>query len=172
MQRFFPAGVDIKAGDTVRWRSVTVTEHTVTFGPFPEGIPRAGNPLVDNVSRPGDEYTGEGYWNSGMLGVDSFAGVTFELTFPDPGEFAYYCIPHLEQGMTGVINVAARDAEPTPTEAPTPSPPDTGSGLDDVSEGSSGFGDWLMTMLFHSVVSLVLTLPVAVFVLVRQVRRF
>ncbi len=131
VQRFFPPEVQVQVGDTVRWRSTTVTEHTVTFGPFPTGLPRPGNPLVDTPSVPGAEYDGSGYWNSGTLGLDSAAGTSFEMTFGTRGTFYYYCIPHADQGMTGVIHVDSRATPPTPEPSQPPLPPSTGSGLED-----------------------------------------
>lgn len=125
VQQFFPAQLRINLGDTVNWQSVTVTGHTVTFGPFPEGVPRPGNPAVDEVRKPADTYTGSGYWNSGVIGVDWQAGHEFQMTFGAPGTYVYYCIPHIDQGMVGQIIVSDAGA------GPTPKPPATGTGTSD-----------------------------------------
>lgn len=132
VQQFFPAQLRINLGDTVNWQSVTVTGHTVTFGPFPEGIPRPGNPAVDEVRKPADTYTGSGYWNSGVIGVDWQAGHEFEMTFGAPGTYVYYCIPHIDQGMVGQIIVSDRGA------GPTPQPPATGTGTSDPAAATHG----------------------------------
>jgi hypothetical protein len=39
----------------------------------------------------------------------STAGQTFEHTFEAEGEYPYYCHPHRDAGMTGVIRVVAND---------------------------------------------------------------
>ena len=141
VQTFFPPFIEVALGDTVRWRSVTVTGHTVTFGPFPEGIPRAGNPAVDNRSVPGETYRGAGYWNSGMMGLDLPSGTNFEMQFGTTGSFYYYCIPHVDQGMTGAVRVTEDGAVPsTPIPAATPLPPATGGGLSEPAGGPAWLG--------------------------------
>lgn len=88
---FSPGSVSIQPGDTVKWvwNSVGFT-HSVTSG-------NGGQP--------------DGIFDSG-LHMDPF---TFSHTFPDPGTFNYFCIPHYSMGMVGSVVVAA--ATPTPTPA-------------------------------------------------------
>ncbi len=151
VQAFFPPTLDVETGDTVRWRSTTVTEHTVTFGPFPQGIPRAGNPAVDQRAVPGDEYRGTGFWNSGMMGVESPVGVEFEMKFATAGRFFYYCIPHADQGMGGTIVVSDRSGPPpTPVASQTPLPPATGRGTD----GGAGTGVWYLVAAIAGLLSI------------------
>jgi MYXO-CTERM domain-containing protein len=45
----------------------------------------------------------DGLWDSGM--IEGGSGGTFSFTFEEPGTYAYYCIPHEDQGMTGTVTV-------------------------------------------------------------------
>lgn len=137
VQQYFPPNITVRLGDTVTWRSTVEAPHTVTFGPFPVGIPRPGNPQVDTVVRPADDYDGTGFWNSGPIGLDWPAGSTFQMTFATEGAFNYYCILHRSQGHVGTITVVApgEPGEATPTPSPSstvtpPLPPATGSGVE------------------------------------------
>ena len=94
---FSPVSVSIQQGDTVKW-TWRASGHSVTSG-------TPGHP--------------SGLFDSGLHS----SGSTFSFTFPDPGTFSYYCIPHGPSGMTGSVTVAA--ATPTPTPSPTPTPDPT-----------------------------------------------
>lgn len=76
---FSPSTVTVSAGTAVRWINVTPGSvlHTVT----PDG---------------------HNEWSAANL---SSEGATFIHTFDTPGTYAYYCDPHLAQGMTGTITV-------------------------------------------------------------------
>ncbi len=74
---FEPADVVISPGTTVRWVNDIPRPHTVT----PDG---------------------HAEWEEW---VTNQGGDTFEHTFETEGEFEYFCVPHLAQGMTGVIRV-------------------------------------------------------------------
>lgn len=74
---FSSADVTISPGTTVRWINGDGMEHTVT----PDG---------------------HSEWSSASL---SSEGAIFEHTFESTGEFPYDCIPHLSQGMSGIIRV-------------------------------------------------------------------
>lgn len=146
VQQYFPPVITVALGDTVKWRSAVEAPHTVTFGPLPTGIPRPGNPQVDTVVRPGDEYDGTGFWNSGPIGIDWRAGTTFSMTFVTPGTYNYYCILHRTQGHVGTITVVGEadpgepEATPTATVMP-PLPPATGGGAK-----GGGTSQWALTV--------------------------
>jgi plastocyanin len=93
--QFVPFSVSIQLGDTVTWVWKSAM-HSVT-----SGNPGAPTGLFDS-----------GIHNSGF---------TFSFTFPNPGTFNYYCIPHGSGGMVGKVIVAGNT--PTPTPTPTPSQP-------------------------------------------------
>ncbi len=139
VQQFFPPSIDITAGDTVVWTNNNHTPHTVTFGP-PAGDPLTGKPSGGPV------FSGKA--DSAAIGIDFPNGLTFQLTFPSAGKFQYVCILHANQGMAGVVNVAA--APPPPTASPTapaatptkaPGAPNTGSG---VAPANDSTGLWLI----------------------------
>ena len=132
VMKFLPQELTIKLGDTVRWTNLSIGEpHTVTFlggaeqpedtivEPQADGAPK----FVQNYQTflPDGEptYDGNGYRNSGFLGVPpeiggplGLLGETYELTFTAAGEFPYYCVLHAsgpegEGGMTGKVIVEA-----------------------------------------------------------------
>ncbi|HET6266305.1 MAG TPA: plastocyanin/azurin family copper-binding protein [Acidobacteriota bacterium] len=73
--RFTPQKITIERGTTVEWTNIGKETHTVT-----------------------DEH---GAWDSGDLET----GKSFSHRFDEPGTFAYYCVPHRDNGMTGTIIV-------------------------------------------------------------------
>lgn len=76
---FSPQNLTVHVGDTVTWTQLDTFQHTVTSN---DGEP----PLFD----------------SGLLSLNQ----TFAYTFNVPGNFAYYCIPHVSNPkMHGVITV-------------------------------------------------------------------
>ena len=75
---FEPSEITINAGDTVRFVNEALPPHNV---------------IVKEVSSLSHEEL-------------AFApGDSFEITFPDPGDYNYVCGPHEGAGMTGVIHV-------------------------------------------------------------------
>jgi len=154
IQQFFPAAVNITAGDSVEWSNPTLnTVHTVTFNVDNSGLdPNTTDPFevppavpANNVYDGGTEFV-----HSGILGGSSGDGpddpnsapnpTTFTLKFSKAGSYSYICLLHGDQGMTGTVNVAAQTtppptATPSPTATPAktatgtvPLPPNTGSG--------------------------------------------
>jgi plastocyanin len=78
MLQFVPNTVTVKAGDTVKWVNNKMSPHNVVFN-------------VDSVK-------------SHKQLVFS-PGESYETTFKDPGEYAYYCEPHRGAGMVGKVVV-------------------------------------------------------------------
>lgn len=75
---FDPAEITINAGDTVRFVNEALPPHNV---------------IVKEASALSHEEL-------------AFApGDSFEITFPDAGDYTYVCGPHEGAGMTGVIHV-------------------------------------------------------------------
>ena len=75
---FSPNDITINAGDTVRFVNDALPPHNVIVKDHPE-------------------FSHEGL---------AFAsGESFEITFPEAGDFTYVCGPHEGAGMTGVIHV-------------------------------------------------------------------
>jgi plastocyanin len=74
---FLDDDVTVLPGSTVTWVNEAAMVHTIT----PDG---------------------HAEWNSGAV---SNAGDTFEVVLNNPGDWEYYCEPHLAQGMTAVVRV-------------------------------------------------------------------
>lgn len=79
---FVPGDLTVEVGTTVTWTNESSVIHTVTSG---------------------SDGTHDDIFNSGDLGPDE----EFSFTFNTVGSFPYYCIPHVNQGMTGTITVEA-----------------------------------------------------------------
>jgi plastocyanin len=79
-QSFTPATIQIEVGATVTWVNVSSLTHTVTSG---------------TDGQHDDKF------NSGNIAP----GGEFSYQFSEIGEYPYYCIPHVSNGMTGTVNV-------------------------------------------------------------------
>jgi plastocyanin len=84
---FSPNDITIEAGDTVRW-VYSSGSHTVTSGTGTSD-PTAGS-----------------LFDAPLNGTNT----TFEYTFDTPGDYDYFCRPHANFGMTGVVRVTAVSA--------------------------------------------------------------
>jgi plastocyanin len=93
---FSPSSVTIHPGDTVQW-TWNENGHTCT----------SGSSCAPN-----------GLWDSGLRGN----GATFSYTFNTAGTFPYFCTPHCDMGMVGIITVTNATSTPTPTPAVTTNP--------------------------------------------------
>lgn len=82
-ERFLPADRTLSVGDTLTFRVVGRTPHTVDFG-------NSATAVVSGVSNA----------HSGNL----VEGDTFAVTFSQPGTYEYFCQYHLP-GMTGTVIV-------------------------------------------------------------------
>jgi plastocyanin len=78
---FAPGTLTVQTGTTVTWINTSNEVHTVTSGSDGEH---------------------DDLFNSGNMNPDD----EFEFTFEDEGTFPYFCIPHLNMGMTGTIIVS------------------------------------------------------------------
>src|SRR5947209_1106227 len=74
---FMPSTVTIHPGDTVQW-TWSSSGHSTT----------SGTPCTPN-----------GLWDSGIQNQ----GHTFSRTFNTVGSFPYFCTPHCDFGMTGMV---------------------------------------------------------------------
>jgi plastocyanin len=117
--RFLPGEIWIDQNDTVTWAANSVEPHTVTFFPDngePAGPFNPGDPA--QVNRIGSGAVDGTYQNSGVLTTVP-AGQDFgpfppfvtpyqsyTLSFPDTGDFTYYCLVH-GMMMKGVVHVAS-----------------------------------------------------------------
>jgi plastocyanin len=103
INRFSPAAVRIKAGQTVTWQTASPFEpHTVTFeSPFK--TPEDNGALTPGGVKSGARYAG-GFAHSGIFGPEPFFPKgPFSLTFTKPGTYSYVCVLH--PGMAGQVEV-------------------------------------------------------------------
>ena len=94
---FRPNDITIEVGDTVRW-VYSSGSHTVTSGTG------AGDPAAGAL------------FDAPLNGSNT----SFEFTFATPGDYDYFCRPHANFGMTGVVRVnAVSAADEVPAAAMT-----------------------------------------------------
>ena len=85
--KFLPADISVPVNGTIQWFNETDIQHDVSAE--------------------------DGSFDSkGLLG----RGQTFEFKFTKTGDFKYFCTPHKDAGMRGVVHVTGAD---TPTTAAT-----------------------------------------------------
>ena len=88
---FFPATTNIAVNDRVIW-TWGGNFHSTTSG------------MVSGITA-----TPDGIWDSGVFNAPH----SFTNSFPNPGNFPFYCSVHFGSGMTGAVNVAAANLPPT-----------------------------------------------------------
>jgi plastocyanin len=128
--KFFPANVNAKVGQPVKWQLSGVTEeiHNVVLGPEPyvkttadafvvpdtSSTPPAlvANPLVFFPSDPPPAFPpystalhGNGFFNAGVMDLDpnTPSGNATQVTFSQPGTYTYWCSIHFP--MKGTVTV-------------------------------------------------------------------
>lgn len=115
---FLPEDLTVTAGDTVIWGSSGV--HTVTFTPAPPPpefivpLPQEGGPPILSInpqllipSKPDALFDPTKFYHSGLISFFVPDGVSWALTFEEPGTYEYFCALHRELGMEGTITVVS-----------------------------------------------------------------
>lgn len=92
---FSPSTIRVEAGETVTFANESPEAHTVTA--YQSGI--AGD---------AEYFASGGASSEGQARADVAAGLlaegdTFTVTFDASGRYEYFCIPHEDQGMRGVV---------------------------------------------------------------------
>ncbi len=97
---FIPEEFETTVGSTVVWRNTSSRAHTVTAydGGIPEAAAYFASGGYDSETAARDAWDAE-------LGGGLDPDESYEHTFEVPGEYAYACIPHERQGMTGIVRV-------------------------------------------------------------------
>lgn len=99
---FLPERLTVTPGTEVVWRNTNSRTHTVTAyeGTLPDGA----------------EYFASGGFESQAAAVDAYnsslegglvTDATYSHTFDIPGQYGYFCIPHREAEMNGIIEVVS-----------------------------------------------------------------
>jgi len=95
--RFEPANITVKAGDGIKFTTVSGGPHNVAFDPAT--IPTDVQPQLDaNIP----EKMGQ---LSSALKINPGESVTISFANIKPGKYPYHCTPHLALGMKGEITV-------------------------------------------------------------------
>ena len=95
--RFEPAALTIRAGDQVRFVTVSGAPHNVSFDPakVPDDAERALSAGMPNQMQP--------LW--GPLVTDPTGTYTVSFAGVKPGTYEFFCMPHMGMGMKGTITV-------------------------------------------------------------------
>lgn len=98
---YLPERYEASVGETVVWGNNGSRRHTVTA--YDEGIPDGATYFATGDFE-SNEAAREGWFDDGGAGAIA-PGETFAHTFEVEGDHWYYCIPHEEAGMVGVVVV-------------------------------------------------------------------
>jgi len=101
---FRPETLTVTAGTTVTWRNTSSHGHTVTA--FQDAYPDEAS--FFSTGDYGSEEAAVDAWKNDNGGVLT-EGESFEQEFSVPGQYDYYCIPHLDAEMVGTIEVSAEE---------------------------------------------------------------
>jgi plastocyanin len=96
--RFEPANITVKAGDGIKFTTVTGGPHNVAFDPAT--IPADVKGQLD--ANMGPDKMSE---LSSALKTNPGESVTISFANIKPGKYPYHCTPHLAMGMKGEITV-------------------------------------------------------------------
>lgn len=96
--RFEPAEITVKAGDGIKFTTVSGGPHNVAFDPAT--IPADSKAQLD--ANMGPDKMGE---LSSALKMNAGESVTISFGNIKPGAYPFHCTPHLAMGMKGVVTV-------------------------------------------------------------------
>ncbi len=124
IERFMPADIHVREGDTIVWTAQGIEGHTISFTteaqlrtllasylqPDPaDPAQNIFNPDVALRTQTGASFPGDGtYFNSGFIGVP--AEQTYTLSFTKRGLYQYVCLVH-PFTMRGTVSVDAPGAQ-------------------------------------------------------------
>ncbi len=94
--RFTPPTITVPVGTTVTWRNGEAIGHTITsglWGDVNETTGLRGSQEADDLFRHALAPMGQ-------------EGDTFSFTFTEPGEYPYFCEPHLTMNASVIVEAA------------------------------------------------------------------
>jgi plastocyanin len=91
--KFMPSDITVPAGTTVTWQNGEAISHTVTSGSWGE---------VNETTGLRGTQTADGRFDH-ALAPKGQEGDSFSFTFEEPGEYPYYCQPHLTMNAKVIV---------------------------------------------------------------------
>lgn len=91
--KFMPKDITVPAGTTVTWMNGEAITHTVTSGSWGE---------VNEATGLRGSQNADGMFDH-KLSPKGTEGDTFSYTFSEPGEYQYFCQPHLTMNATVTV---------------------------------------------------------------------
>lgn len=91
--RFMPDDITVPVGTTVTWRNGEAIGHTITSG--------AWGDVNDSTGLRGSQ-TADGLFDHALAPMGQ-EGDTFSFTFDEPGEYLYFCQPHLTMNARVIV---------------------------------------------------------------------
>ncbi len=91
--KFMPETLTVKAGTTVTWKNGEAIGHTVTSGEWGDVNESSG---LRGFANPDGTFDHD-------LSPKGQEGDTFSFTFDEPGEYPYYCTPHLTMNAMVIV---------------------------------------------------------------------
>lgn len=99
-EAFVEAEFTVSPGETVVWRNNSTRTHTVTA--YEDAIPE-GTVFFATGGYEDEQTARDAWWNDRGGALEN--GEEFSVTFTEPGQYDYFCIPHEQAGMLGTIYV-------------------------------------------------------------------
>ena len=91
--RFMPEDITVPVGTTVTWRNGETIGHTITSG--------AWGDVNESTGLRGSQ-TADGLFDHALAPMGQ-EGDTFSFTFDEPGEYLYFCQPHLTMNARVIV---------------------------------------------------------------------
>jgi plastocyanin len=100
LNQFFPASIQIRAGDSVTWTNNGGTPHVIIFDGYVDPNTATFSPPT---AASGSDYTG-GLFHTYLIGSPPYFSTTFALRFTQTGIYTYICSLHPGMGGTVIVH--------------------------------------------------------------------